>query len=532
MDILNQLFRLFAADSSKNVPAGSIVDSTTEIQSILRNLPVTAPEKDIALALKCIANSIPEDGLPLSQVTNHVLEELARGFARGQSGPRYFGFVTGGALPAAQCGDILTTIYDQNVQVHLPTDTISTALEHRTLQLVLDLLSIPRATFTGQSLSSGATGSNILGLLCGRDHAIRKAIGDAEYSVADNGYPAGITIKVLTDRHHASIEKAAAIIGIGRKNVVSLVLAQSERFVDCLERQLEQYRTSPGKVATIVTVSFGEVNTGDFTDIRGVREVCDRYDAWLHIDAAFGALACLLPEYSHLSGQIACADSLTLDAHKSFNVPYAAGIFYTRDRALLTSILAGSTIPTYLAAASQPRPEDFPEWVDTVASPLHTNLENSRRFIALPLYCALINMGRKGYTELMNRNIQFARDLAAWMLSGQGEQWYEVLNLMEGADGEKCVPLNVVLFRPRDTEDIPAIYRRSHYSSKPERASSTLIQDINRTKGMYVSPGAYALGAVRIAVSNWTTGLNDDGEDLKAVKKILRNIMLQDPRLD
>lgn len=512
------------------------------IDHLRSNVPVTAPKADIVTAARALVNVVPEEGWSTNTVLAHLLQDIASGLARGASGPRFFGFVTGGALPAAQCADILTTIFDQNVQVHLPDETICTALEHKTLLLILDLFNIPRETFAVGSLTTGATGSNVLGLACGRDAAIQHALSNSSYSTGDDGIPPNITIRVLTDRHHASIEKAAALVGIGRRNVKSLEHT-IRPFVQALEDELKASTVQGKKVATIVVVSFAEVNTGDFTDLTGVRDVCDRYGVWLHVDAAFGAMACLLPEYAHISEWMAQADSLTSDGHKWFNVPYACGIFYCRSRQLLTSILAGSgAVPAYLSTSHSSNENLDLEWTTTVPSPLHTNIENSRRFIALPLYAALLAMGRQGYVDIVRRNVQFARNLSEWMCSEEngGGKWFEVLNLRdvkvsEGTSSKeeqgekKMVPLNVVLFRPKDTDDVPTAYRRSTH--RGNKGTATLIRDVNATKKLYVSPGAYSAddgGAVRIAVSNWMTGYMDDGADLEAVKDVLRGLMRVD----
>jgi hypothetical protein len=146
-----------------------------------------------------------------------------------------------------------------------------------------------------------------------------------------------------------------------------------------------------------------------------------------------------------------------------------------------------------------------------VPSPLHTNLENSRRFIALPLFAALLSLGRKGYVELVERNVRFARDVAAWMNEDErGRKWYEVLNLThEGKDGQKAVPLNVVLFRAR-TGAAPAAYLH------PSHGSAFLCKAINETRVMYTSPTVYqGVAAVRIAVSNWKTELPPVGENVE-----------------
>ena len=163
--------------------------------------------------------------------------------------------------------------------------------------------------------------------------------------------------------------------------------------------------------------------------------------------------------------------------------------------------------PAYLTPVHFDTPAEPPISAPVISSPLHTNLENSRRFVALPLFAALLSLGRRGYEELIERNVRFARDVAAWMNADEcGRMCYEVLNLTrKGKDGQKTVPLNVVLFRAR-AGAAPAAYLH------PSHGSPLLCKAINMTRRMYTSPTMYqGVAAVRIAISNWGTGLPLDG---------------------
>jgi len=120
--------------------------------------------------------------------------------------------------------------------------------------------------------------------------------------------------------------------------------------------------------------------------------------------------------------------------HKWFNVPYASGIFYTRSLALLKSVFGPSPRhppPAYLTPIRVGAPiEPSTSSPDLVPSPLHTNLEDSRRFVALPLFAAFLSLESRGYSEHVERNVQFARDIAGWMNDDKrGGRWYEVLDL-------------------------------------------------------------------------------------------------------
>lgn len=216
--------------------------------------------------------------------------------------------------------------------------------------------------------------------------------------------------------------------------------------------------------------------------------------------------------------------------HKWLNVPYDAGLFFSRSLELQTSVFGPSSRsapPAYLTpslGSSDVSPE-LQDALTNLPSPLNIGIENSRRFRALPMFCALISLGRKGYQDIVRRNVQFARDVGRWMSEGEGKEWYEVLNATYDMDhsGHRAavVPLNIVLFRARGPT--PALFGPNEVDGL---GSIRLVQAVNATRKMYVSPGK---GGVRLAVSNWMTGLrtNDEGNgDLNIVKETLRGVML------
>jgi glutamate/tyrosine decarboxylase-like PLP-dependent enzyme len=144
----------------------------------------------------------------------------------------------------------------------LQNETISTYIESLALDLVLDLLSIPTSHFKGRTISTGATTSNILGLALGRQFCISQIKG-TNYSVAESGF-GGVEIEVLSVGAHASIRKAASIVGIGRANVREIGDTNEENGIisfdlEELERTLKEAKEK--KRGVIVCPSYGEVNT-------------------------------------------------------------------------------------------------------------------------------------------------------------------------------------------------------------------------------------------------------------------------------
>ncbi len=317
------------------------------------------------------------------------------------------------------------------------------------------------------------------------------------YSYAASGPPPGLPsppIVVLGLHPHWSIKKAAALVGLGNGPSVFHSLpadAEDELAIDlsALRGRLLAERAIGRGV--IVTYGLGEVNTGGFG--RGLPQVvalCRQYGAWLHVDAAFGGFAGAVPELRHLVEGIDMADSLTLDGHKWLNVPYDCGLFFTRDARALPSFLGPSAAntPAYLAAD----PADIP-------SPLTVNIENSRRFRALPLFASLLSLGKEGYADIVRRNVAFARRVATYVAAHPS---YQLLNMSPEwlASGDP-VPLNIVLFR-----GAPG----SRFDPEAGDAHTRLTAAINATRRMYVTGTQWGgKGAVRLAVSNWRTGEAD-----------------------
>ena len=274
---------------------------------------------------------------------DHVLGTLAPALTGqnlgGADGGRYWGFVTGAVLPVAEAADNVASAYDQNVQVHLPAQTIATEVEDAALRMVLGLLRLdchssngdgdkPRTIdWRGRTFTTGATASNILGLACGREAVIRARLPSAATTTAKPGGEewddaesvgelgllracarAGVDeIRVLTSAAHSSVAKAASVVGLGRASVVDASRrAAGEPWrldLDAVERELAR----DPRVAHIVCVGAGEVNTGRFAteglaDMKRLRDLADKYRAWIHVD---GGKETFFPLILYLSRQVA-----------------------------------------------------------------------------------------------------------------------------------------------------------------------------------------------------------------------------------
>ena len=247
-------------------------------------------------AIKSLYLILPKIGVGLAKVQEHLTDDVVPGLNRSSQSPNYYGFVTGGVTPAAAFADSIVTLFDQNVQVHLPRESIATVVEDAALQLLLSLFDLDREAWNGRTFTTGATASNIHGLACAREFIVESALcraghsalGIAEVGIVAACKKAGIEkINILTTLPHSSTLKAASILGFGRDAVINVGLQNGPRWkFDFV--LLEQMLRLAGTVS-IVVVSCGEVNTGRFAtagahDFVHLRDLCDRYSSWIHVD--------------------------------------------------------------------------------------------------------------------------------------------------------------------------------------------------------------------------------------------------------
>ncbi|MEY9949478.1 aspartate aminotransferase family protein [Kitasatospora sp. GAS1066B] len=325
------------------------------------------------------------------------------------AGPRYLGFVTGGATPAALAGDWLTATFDQNSNSSL--DPAGQRLERETVGWLREFFGLC-ADHHG-AFVSGATMANTVGLAIAREW-LGERLG---VSVAQDGVGALGRVRVLSGSAHSSVGKGLAMLGLGRGALLPVATLPGREAVDlaALERELGR---QPGPC--VVVANAGTVNTVDFDELRAIAALRARYDFWLHVDAAFGAFAALSPDHAHLVDGLDLADSVCVDLHKWLNVPYDSAVQFTRRPDLQARVFRNAA--AYLGPVGE-----HPDLV-------HLTPENSHRLRALAAWFTLRAYGRAGHREIVERCVAGARALG------------EAVADIEGLRLLAPVRLNVVCF--------------------------------------------------------------------------------------
>jgi len=311
------------------------------------------------------------------------------------SGGRYFGFVIGGSLPAAQAATLLVDVWDQNACLRVMSP-ISIALEEIALRWLLDVLALPHEC--GASFVTGASMANFTGLAAARHAVLARAGWDVE---AKGLYGAPEITVVVGEEVHATVIKALGLLGFGRKRVVTVPTDEQGRMrVDVLPSL---------SATTIICIQAGNVNTGAFDPAQEICAAAHRAGAWVHVDGAFGLWAAAAPDRAYLMKGFADADSWATDGHKWLNVPYDSGIAFVRNPDHLRAAMAFTA--EYLPQAYKREPLDFTP-------------EASRRARGVAVWAALRALGRKGVADLVERTCTYAARFA----DGLKAAGYKVLN--------------------------------------------------------------------------------------------------------
>jgi glutamate/tyrosine decarboxylase-like PLP-dependent enzyme len=422
------------------------------------------PSPEAAARLTDLGGPLPKGPSDPAQVLAQ-LDEIGSPATIASAGGRYFGFVTGSSLPIAVAANWLAAAWDQNTYLTVMSP-VAIALEATAIRWLCELFGFPSGC--DGACVTGATMANVAGLAAAR-HAILARTGwDVE---ADGLFGAPKVTVVVGAEAHVSLLKALALLGFGRRRVVTVPVDDQGRMrADALPPLSER---------TIVCIQAGNVNTGAFDPAAPICADARAAGAWIHVDGAFGLWATAAPARAHLATGIADADSWATDAHKWLNVPYDCGLVFVRH-------------PAHLRAAMAPAAAAYlPE--GAAREPGYFTPDSSRRARGIEVWAALRALGRSGLADLVERCCRHAARFA----EGLRDAGYDVLN---------DIVLNQVLVSFGDDETT-------------RRVIAAIQADGTCWCGSTVWQGR---AAMRISVSSWATTEDDVERSLAAMIRLAR----------
>ncbi len=445
----------------------------------LENAPVGATA-DLSTLRERLGRPLAEQGIAAEQAIADLVADVADGIT-GSAGGRFFGWVIGGAVPAAVAADWLTAAWDQNAAVYA-TAPAAAVVEEVTGAWLKEILGLPgHCSF---ALVSGCQMAHVTCLAAARHWVLAQHGWDLE----QNGLSGAPAIRVLaSDQRHASVARALRLLGIGRAQVVDLPTdAMSRVEPQSLEEEMARNPGAP----TIVLLQAGDINTGACDAFETLVPMAHKQGAWVHVDGAFGLWAAVSGKYRHLVRGVEGADSWATDGHKWLNVPHDCGYaFVAHPEAHRAALSMNSSYVNYVAGARN-QMEWNPEW--------------SRRARGFATYAALRQLGREGVSALVEGCCEHAKSLGTR------------IGKLPGAQLMAEPVLNQALVRFLDS-------RQGAGEAEHAKRTDEVMAAINATGEAFFTGSTWkGRRVMRISVSSWRTSGEDVERVVRAVEGVLR----------
>jgi glutamate/tyrosine decarboxylase-like PLP-dependent enzyme len=445
----------YAADFLETLPDGRVGADVLDVDALREGLAIALPDG-------------PTDP---RTVLDDLVAAATPGIVRSQS-PRYFGYVIGGALPAAMAADVVAVGWDQNAGGYSVSPASAVVVEVVGGWLI-DLLGLPAGASFG--LTTGCQQAHVTCLAAARNAVLAGAGWDAEVG----GLQGAPRVRLLvSEERHVTIDRAARLLGFGSAALVAVAVDDA----GLMDPAALRAELAAGDGPTIVCAQAGDVNSGGFDPLDEVVAAGHGAGAWVHIDGAFGLWAAASPRHRRLLTGYAGADSWATDAHKWLNVPHDCGLAFVADPQPHRAALVVSA--AYLRGSREGE-RDGSRWVP----------DFSRRSRGFAVYAALRSLGRYGVAELIQRCCACAGRFA------------EVLGAEDGVEVLNAVVLNQVLVRFGDDDAI----------------TDAVVAAVQDEGSCWMSPTTWrGRRAMRISVCNWATTTGDVDRSCAAILAAVR----------
>ena len=416
---------------------------------------------------QALGGSLPSSGIPAVEVLDTLATTMPKGLV-ASAGPRYFGFVTGGSLPAATAADLLVTGWDQ-LAFNPVSSPASAVIEEVAGGWLKEVLGLPSSASVG--FVTGGQGANTVALAAARHHVLARFGWDVER----DGLLGAPRVRVVAGaERHATIDRSLRLLGLG-SGLVEEVPARTDGSIDPVA--LEEVVGRGPDAPLIVCLQAGNVNSGACDDLVAGVELTHARGGWVHVDGAFGLWAGASPTTRHLVEGLAEADSCACDGHKWLNVPYDSGYAFCAHPDAHAAAMAYAA--AYLVGQGE----------GPVRNPSAFVPESSRRMRGAATWAALRELGRDGVADLVDRCCALARRFA------------EHLDGVDGAEVVNDVVLNQILVRFGDDDRTRRVVEAVQQSGEAWMGGTSW----------------HGMALMRISVSNWSTTEADVDRSVRAI---------------
>ncbi len=303
--------------------------------------------------------------------------------------PRFLAYFAVSASEPGILGEMLAAALNANGMVWKACPAL-TELEQVTLGWLRQWLGLPEDFF---GIIYDTASSSTL-------HAIAAAREMADPGIRARG-SRGDLVMYISEHANLSVEKAGMTLGIGQENIRKIPAdGQFRMRADLLRQSMEGDRRG-GRKPFCVIPTIGTTSTSSIDPVRDIADIAQDFGAWLHVDAAYGGAAAILPEMRGVLDGVERAHSFVVNPHKWLLTPIDLSAFYTREPEILRR--AFSLVPEYLKTTEDPRAVNLMDY----------GFQLGRRFRALKLWFIMRHFGRDGIAHLIRLHIRYAQQLAA-----------------------------------------------------------------------------------------------------------------------
>ena len=395
-----------------------VVDWIADYYESVENYPVLSQ-----VAPGEIRDTLPEAPPQCGEDFPSILADIERvvlpGITHWQS-PNFFAFFPANASGPAILGDLISSGLGVQGMIWA-TSPACTELETHVLDWVAQMLDLPEKFLSssagGGVIQDSASSATLCSLLAARERATGFATNQEGGS--------GRVVAYASSQGHSSIEKAAMIAGVGRKNI--RIIDVDEKFAmrpDLLEKQILA-DVEEGLTPCYVAATVGTTSSNAMDPLPAIGAVCQKHGLWMHVDAAMSGAAAVCPEFRFIHDGLEYADSYCFNPHKWMFTNFDCDCFYVADRKTLIETL--SILPEYLRnkATESGAVIDYRDW----------QVPLGRRFRALKLWFVIRHYGVQGLQHHVREHVSLAQEFASWV---ESDSDFELA---------APAPLNLVCFR-------------------------------------------------------------------------------------